>query len=265
MSSTDIRNQNYTFEIKFGPYHQKVTITTSPFNLTMNTLREVAIRFIETMCPDQNIKSLQNRILLFRYEPSSYSMIIPLNPRDILVPDTIVEVIISPYIMSECTRLVPHMLSLHTYLSPTFCDLCGQFLFGLYKQGMKCEGCGRNFHKRCVSDLPDNCSPMARKISDVPCSHDDDIAGDIKKRLTLTGAELPTALPHCFYIHSYRSPTKCYICKRLLKGLVKQGYRCKDCKMSVHKKCIPKVTKNCRGMSIQNSSQGKRKEWSTWK
>ncbi|UJR38292.1 hypothetical protein I4U23_030962 [Adineta vaga] len=255
MSSTDIRNKNYTFEIKFGIYHQKVNITMSPFNLTMNTLREVAVRFIETMCPDQNIKSLQNRILLFRYEPSSYSMIIPLKPKDILIPDTIVEVIISPYIMSECTRLVPHVLSLHTYLSPTFCDLCGQFLFGLYKQGMKCEGCARNFHKRCVSDLPDNCSPMARKISDVACSHDDDISGDIKKRLTLTGAELPTALPHCFYVHSYRAPTKCYICRRLLKGLVKQGYRCKDCKMSVHKKCIPNVTKNCRGMTMQNSNQ----------
>jgi hypothetical protein len=36
-------------------------------------------------------------------------------------------------------------------------------------------GCGRNFHKRCVSDLPDNCSPMARKISDVACSQDDDV------------------------------------------------------------------------------------------
>lgn len=85
----------------------------NPFNLTMNTLREVAVRFIETMvrfflnknsiaiiiyyfqCPDQDIKLLHNRILLFRYEPSLYSMMIPLNPRDILVPDTIVEVVIS--------------------------------------------------------------------------------------------------------------------------------------------------------------------------
>lgn len=49
MSSTDSRSKNYTFEIKFGPYHQKVTITTNPFSLTMNTLREVAVRFIETM------------------------------------------------------------------------------------------------------------------------------------------------------------------------------------------------------------------------
>ncbi len=49
MSSTDIPNKNYSFEIKFGPYHQKVTITMNPFSLTMNTLREVAIRFIETM------------------------------------------------------------------------------------------------------------------------------------------------------------------------------------------------------------------------
>ncbi|CAF2954888.1 unnamed protein product [Rotaria sp. Silwood2] len=253
MLSTDFRTKTYTFEIKFGAYHQKVTVTMSPFSLTMNTLREVAIRFIQTMCPDQDIKLLHNRILLYRYEPSSYQMILPLNPKDILLPDTIVEVIISPYIMSDCTRLVPHVLNLHTYLSPTFCDLCGQFLFGLYKQGMKCEGCGRNFHKRCVSDLPDNCSLTARKISNVALVHDDDTI-DFKKRLTLTGAELPTALPHCFYVHSYRSPTKCHICKRLLKGLVKQGYRCKDCKMNVHKKCIPKATKNCRGILMQSTS-----------
>ncbi|CAF3856809.1 unnamed protein product, partial [Rotaria magnacalcarata] len=82
--------------------------------------------------------------------------------------------------MSNCTHLVPHVLNLHTYLSPTFCDLCGQFLFGLYKQGMKCEGCGRNFHKRCVSDLPDNCSLTARKISDVALTQDDN---EIKSKM----------------------------------------------------------------------------------
>ena len=49
MSSTDIRHKTFTFEIKFGPYHQKVTLTMNPFSLTMNTLRDVAIRFIETM------------------------------------------------------------------------------------------------------------------------------------------------------------------------------------------------------------------------
>ncbi len=42
-------NRIYTFQIKFGIYHQKVTITMSPLSLTMNTLRQVAIRFIQTM------------------------------------------------------------------------------------------------------------------------------------------------------------------------------------------------------------------------
>lgn len=34
-------------------------------------------------------------------------------------------------------------------------------------------GCGRNFHKRCVSDLIDNCNSMGRKMSDVALPHDD--------------------------------------------------------------------------------------------
>ncbi len=37
----------YTFEIKFGIYHQKITM--NPLFLTMDILRQVAIRFIQTM------------------------------------------------------------------------------------------------------------------------------------------------------------------------------------------------------------------------
>jgi len=46
-------------------------------------------------CPDQDIKLLKNRILLYRYVPLSYQMLIPLKPKDILISDIIVEVIIS--------------------------------------------------------------------------------------------------------------------------------------------------------------------------
>lgn len=31
-------------------------------------------------------------------------------------------------------------------------------LFGLVRQGLKCDDCSLNFHKRCVNKVPDNCS-----------------------------------------------------------------------------------------------------------
>ncbi len=46
-------------------------------------------------CPDQDIKFLENRILLYRYNPLFDQMLIPLKPKDILLQDAIVEVLIS--------------------------------------------------------------------------------------------------------------------------------------------------------------------------
>lgn len=54
----------------------------------------------------------------------------------------------------------PHALSVHSYKTPTFCDFCGEMLFGLVRQGLKCDGCGQNYHKRCVVKVPNNCSFM---------------------------------------------------------------------------------------------------------
>ena len=40
----------------------------------------------------------------------------------------------------QAIQIRPHELYVHSYRTPTFCDFCGEMLFGLVKQGLQCKG-----------------------------------------------------------------------------------------------------------------------------
>lgn len=44
----------------------------------------------------------------------------------------------------EDFQIRPHALFVHSYRAPAFCDHCGEMLWGLVRQGLKCEGKGLN-------------------------------------------------------------------------------------------------------------------------
>uniref|UniRef100_A0A8C3ASU9 Protein kinase D1 n=1 Tax=Cyclopterus lumpus TaxID=8103 RepID=A0A8C3ASU9_CYCLU len=146
-------------------------------------------------------------------------------------------------------------------------------LWGLVRQGLKCEGCGLNYHKRCAFKIPNNCSGVRRRRSSnvsltglvnlgrpLSAEPSPPLYTDDALLVIMHGPKEPIRLlprsrvkvPHTFLIHSYTRPTVCQHCKKLLKGLFRQGLQCKDCKFNCHKRCAPKVPNNCLGEVSRN-------------
>uniref|UniRef100_A0A915E0K3 Protein kinase C n=1 Tax=Ditylenchus dipsaci TaxID=166011 RepID=A0A915E0K3_9BILA len=61
---------------------------------------------------------------------------------------------------------VPHRFKPYNFKSLTFCDHCGSLLYGLYKQGLKCEVCQMNCHHKCKALMPNLCGVNQKQLSD---------------------------------------------------------------------------------------------------
>ncbi|KAF3830380.1 hypothetical protein GH733_004199 [Mirounga leonina] len=59
-------------------------------------------------------------------------------------------------------------------------------------------------------------------------------------------SKLGLGFPHNFQETTYLKPTFCDNCAGFLWGVIKQGYRCKDCGMNCHKQCKDLVVFECK-------------------
>uniref|UniRef100_A0A4W6CH82 Serine/threonine-protein kinase n=1 Tax=Lates calcarifer TaxID=8187 RepID=A0A4W6CH82_LATCA len=237
-----------------------------------------------TCLPECGFYGMYEKILLFRHDQTSENVLQLLRSASQIQEGDLVEAVLSASATVEDFQIRPHCLFVHSYRAPAFCDHCGEMLWGLVRQGLKCEGCGLNYHKRCAFKIPNNCSGVRRRRPSnvsltggtlferdtglcVPLSSQqknqlDYFPGRERRSSSQSYVGRPIELdkillskvkvPHTFLIHSYTRPTVCQHCKKLLKGLFRQGLQCKDCKFNCHKRCAPKVPNNCLGEVSKN-------------
>ncbi|XP_007427178.1 serine/threonine-protein kinase D1 [Python bivittatus] len=281
-----------SFHLQIGLSREPVLLLQdSAGEFSLAHVREMACSIVDQKFPECGFYGMYDKILLFRHDPTTENILQLVKSAADIQEGDLVEVVLSASATFEDFQIRPHALFVHSYRAPAFCDHCGEMLWGLVRQGLKCEGCGLNYHKRCAFKIPNNCScvrkrrlsnvsltglsnirTMSAELSSTPAdealqipgspsfeqkSSPDFSFGREKRSNSQSHIGRPIQLdkillskvkvPHTFVIHSYTRPTVCQYCKKLLKGLFRQGLQCKDCRFNCHKRCAPKVPNNCLG------------------
>ncbi|XP_051941219.1 serine/threonine-protein kinase D1 [Hippocampus zosterae] len=290
-----------SFHIQIGLSREPVQLDLADGSLAQ--VREVACSIVDQKIPECGFYGMYDKILLFRHDSASDNVLRRLRSASQIRDGDLVEAVLSASATAEDLQLRPHCLFVHSYRAPAFCDHCGEMLWGLVRQGLKCEGCGLNYHKRCAFKIPNNCSGVrkrrpssasltgwplnpagGRRLSaepSLPPHYADEallspVSPGMEKRSPPSEARrggerrascqsqggrpvrldklllAKVKVPHSFLIHSYTRPTVCHHCKKLLKGLFRQGLQCKDCRFNCHKRCATKVPNDCLGEVSRN-------------
>uniref|UniRef100_A0A8C2ZR14 Serine/threonine-protein kinase n=1 Tax=Cyclopterus lumpus TaxID=8103 RepID=A0A8C2ZR14_CYCLU len=241
-----------SFIIQIGLTRESVLM---PQSADLAYVKQIACSIVDTKFPECGFYGIYDKILLFKHDTTTNNILQLVNGASDIEEGDLVEVVLSAAATFEDFQIRPHALNVHSYRAPAFCDHCGEMLFGLVRQGLKCDGCGLNYHKRCAFSIPNNCSgARKRRLSTTSLSSSQSLRlsttdsprtpSDPRRFYTGRPVHLDKILmskvkvPHTFAVHSYTRPTVCQYCKRLLRGLFRQGLQCKDCKFNCHKRCF---------------------------
>ncbi|XP_034025148.1 serine/threonine-protein kinase D2 isoform X2 [Thalassophryne amazonica] len=279
-----------SFIIQIGLTRESVLM---PQTADLAYVKQMACSIVDTKFPECGFYGIYDKILLFKHDTSSNNILQLVKAASDIQEGDLVEVVLSAAATVEDFQIRPHALNVHSYRAPAFCDHCGEMLFGLVRQGLKCDGCGLNYHKRCAFSIPNNCSGARKRrlsttsltssqslrlsTTDSVCSAGTVSTSAEDTSLIRSHTQMPRTpsearrfytgrpvhldkilmtkvkVPHTFAVHSYTRPTVCQYCKRLLRGLFRQGLQCKDCKFNCHKRCAYKVPNDCLGETIGDS------------
>uniref|UniRef100_A0A673MYQ9 Serine/threonine-protein kinase n=1 Tax=Sinocyclocheilus rhinocerous TaxID=307959 RepID=A0A673MYQ9_9TELE len=270
-----------SFMIQIGLTRESVLL---PQTADLAYIKQISCSIVDQKFPECGFYGIYDKILLFKHDTSSNNILQLVKAVSDIQEGDLVEVVLSAAATSEDFQIRPHALNVHSYRAPAFCDHCGEMLFGLVRQGLKCDGCGLNYHKRCAFSIPNNCSgARKRRLSTTSLTSSQSLRlstaeslSSLNSSVTTTEPRTPSEarrfytgrpvhldkilmtkvkVPHTFAVHSYTRPTVCQYCKRLLRGLFRQGLQCKDCKFNCHKRCAYKVPNDCLGETLGNDNE----------
>ncbi|XP_011359730.1 serine/threonine-protein kinase D3 [Pteropus vampyrus] len=242
-SLTNSRGSVHTisFLLQIGLTRESVTIEAQ--ELSLSAVKDLVCSIVYQKFPECGFFGMYDKILLFRHDMNSENILQLITSADEIREGDLVEVVLSALATVEDFQIRPHTLYVHSYKAPTFCDYCGEMLWGLVRQGLKCEGCGLNYHKRCAFKIPNNCSGVRkRRLSNVS------LPGpglSVPRPLQTECVALPTE-EYVYCVPGIVLKKNWNVNRKLECGSLSK-YFILDCKFNCHKRCASKVPRDCLG------------------
>uniref|UniRef100_A0AAY4CPW0 protein kinase C n=1 Tax=Denticeps clupeoides TaxID=299321 RepID=A0AAY4CPW0_9TELE len=260
-SSTTNSFHGVSFLLQIGLTREAINL--EAHDLSLAAVKDLVCSIVDQKFPECGFFGLYDKIMLFRHDLNSENILQRLTSAEEIHEGDLIEVVLSALATVEDFQIRPHALYVHSYKAPTFCDYCGEMLWGLVRQGLKCEGCGLNYHKRCAFKIPNNCSGVRkRRLSNVSLPGPSLSIPRVPsvEHATVPLEEVGTAndCSRVSFDRACSAKVKIKILKVFhicLSLFVVSGFNelsFSDCKFNCHKRCASKVPKDCLGEVVFN-------------
>ncbi|XP_069766190.1 protein kinase C theta type isoform X2 [Narcine bancroftii] len=93
---------------------------------------------------------------------------------------------------------MPHRFKVYNYKSPTFCEHCGTLLWGLARQGLKCEECCMNVHHKCQNKVANLCGVNQKMMAEALAQIESEQQARTLRDIEYVGREGP--------VHIFKKP-----------------------------------------------------------